>query len=885
MSYPSTPTDCRQVFSTQQKEKMRYSLIERNSNLIREPIRLTNSVVEGNAGGKLKAIQGTQYQIIESGELAGLFKNQSATVLTLNERFTNWQGDGTTKKHHHWNTDFSFSNLTKTFQVQTGADQTAWFENLRPVEIRTDYISTDNYNGDFEFHDPWFVESDGTQPDDFLPFSSPYQPTGARNESSGGVFLDQPYDDPPNPFYSVRVPAETVIPFHNQDITWYFQNWVGTNVQFQTPNNPQTAVVFQQANAVAEARFKGHLVSKEPNPTGVNNSRKVVRAFDGSLHLVYEDDGRIWYTTSADDGQTWDKERNLSGIANENLSHTNPAIASSTTGLGHCFLHVVWSTQSDDPGFGNYSYISYKSFDGFIWKDTEEFKYENTLPHFSSWEEIRPAIYAEGQGDVTLAWRSKSLDDNIIRDYVVHSSNEVWTVPAIVPNATGHPALDKNEGGTHVVWTDGKSIYLEIEDQYNFTWNSIDLTEKFELPLMKNYANPAIACSGENDASITWEAYYSALRKNVVCHLELLELEGGLLSIFASDQSGVAYANAVVARDEVGSVRMALEETVNPTEIAEIFGNGSSWIFPPASHGEGRAPTLSDNDDLVLLYSTGNFAPYIITGPGVSMNKPTNEAYVYSRSLCYPYALNSNNGQSTIELDLSAFAQDSTTVNDTSGFLQTPKFIAENAAPLELNYRIGMTKLEESDSLDGTLAGVNVVLMDGITETPVRVLKQHSLLDYVTSAIDSSFYFNLIFDLSGLESRSLYLQLTPVLTGTVKSSRVQMYLAGSETGIPKPANVKAEQIKATPSTYTLHPVYPNPFNPTTTINFELPVATHVKIIVYSASGEKVRELVNAPMSAGSHHIQFDGSNLATGLYFCEMKAGNFQQVQKMLLVK
>ncbi len=164
-------------------------------------------------------------------------------------------------------------------------------------------------------------------------------------------------------------------------------------------------------------------------------------------------------------------------------------------------------------------------------------------------------------------------------------------------------------------------------------------------------------------------------------------------------------------------------------------------------------------------------------------------------------------------------------------------------------------------------------------------MKQHSLLDYVTSAIDSSFYFNLIFDLSGLESRSLYLQLTPVLTGTVKSSRVQMYLAGSETGIPKPANVKAEQIKATPSTYTLHPVYPNPFNPTTTINFELPVATHVKIIVYSASGEKVRELVNAPMSAGSHFIQFDGSNLATGLYFCEMKAGNFQQVQKMLLVK
>jgi flagellar hook assembly protein FlgD len=83
----------------------------------------------------------------------------------------------------------------------------------------------------------------------------------------------------------------------------------------------------------------------------------------------------------------------------------------------------------------------------------------------------------------------------------------------------------------------------------------------------------------------------------------------------------------------------------------------------------------------------------------------------------------------------------------------------------------------------------------------------------------------------------------------------------------------------------LHAAYPNPFNPQTTISFELPDTEYTKIKIYDSGGKCVKTLISGLKEAGRHQVIFDGSNLASGLYFCEMRSGNFQQVQKMLLVK
>lgn len=88
-----------------------------------------------------------------------------------------------------------------------------------------------------------------------------------------------------------------------------------------------------------------------------------------------------------------------------------------------------------------------------------------------------------------------------------------------------------------------------------------------------------------------------------------------------------------------------------------------------------------------------------------------------------------------------------------------------------------------------------------------------------------------------------------------------------------------------PKVYALEQNYPNPFNPTTTIKFALPKSSTVKIIVYDVLGRIVTQLVDGNYNAGVHSVVFDASKIASGVYFYRIKAGNFDAVKKLMLLK
>lgn len=88
-----------------------------------------------------------------------------------------------------------------------------------------------------------------------------------------------------------------------------------------------------------------------------------------------------------------------------------------------------------------------------------------------------------------------------------------------------------------------------------------------------------------------------------------------------------------------------------------------------------------------------------------------------------------------------------------------------------------------------------------------------------------------------------------------------------------------------PTDYSLQQNYPNPFNPSTNIAYMLPRAGHVKLTVYDIFGREVASLVNDNKQAGSYTVEFDASNIASGVYYYKMEAGDFRDVKKMLLVK
>lgn len=88
-----------------------------------------------------------------------------------------------------------------------------------------------------------------------------------------------------------------------------------------------------------------------------------------------------------------------------------------------------------------------------------------------------------------------------------------------------------------------------------------------------------------------------------------------------------------------------------------------------------------------------------------------------------------------------------------------------------------------------------------------------------------------------------------------------------------------------PTTFALSQNYPNPFNPTTKINYSVPFDSKVTISIYSVTGELVKELVNDFVAAGSYSVDFNGSDLASGMYIYRMVAGSFVQTHKMMLLK
>ncbi|GBD87348.1 hypothetical protein BMS3Abin03_01280 [bacterium BMS3Abin03] len=85
--------------------------------------------------------------------------------------------------------------------------------------------------------------------------------------------------------------------------------------------------------------------------------------------------------------------------------------------------------------------------------------------------------------------------------------------------------------------------------------------------------------------------------------------------------------------------------------------------------------------------------------------------------------------------------------------------------------------------------------------------------------------------------------------------------------------------------YYLEDPYPNPFNPVTTIKYDLPKSGFVEVIVYDILGRKIKSLVNEYKYAGSYEVNFDASNLSSGVYFYQLKTQTFVQTKKMVLVR
>ena len=131
----------------------------------------------------------------------------------------------------------------------------------------------------------------------------------------------------------------------------------------------------------------------------------------------------------------------------------------------------------------------------------------------------------------------------------------------------------------------------------------------------------------------------------------------------------------------------------------------------------------------------------------------------------------------------------------------------------------------------------------------------------------------------------------PMVAGLENVEDFYMYVESIMTSITDDETVSISHDEGSlPKQFALYPAYPNPFNPKTTIGYELPENAMVNITIYVMVGRMVNTLVNSKQTAGYKSIQWDATNdrhepVSAGLYLYTIDAGGFRETRKMVLLK
>ncbi len=118
--------------------------------------------------------------------------------------------------------------------------------------------------------------------------------------------------------------------------------------------------------------------------------------------------------------------------------------------------------------------------------------------------------------------------------------------------------------------------------------------------------------------------------------------------------------------------------------------------------------------------------------------------------------------------------------------------------------------------------------------------------------------------------------------GGVNQTRVNII---SEQALIDAAYGSTAEASDRPRTVQLLPAHPNPFNPSTSIEFSLAATDHVQLTVHNMLGQQVKIIQDGLMEAGEHTVNFDGQGLASGVYTYTLQVGSYVETKKFTLVK
>jgi|GEM_PF-1163612 len=844
---------------------------------------------------------------VSSGQTVNFLPNTNINLIDQNERFAN-------NKQNNWDNDNSNYLLSRNFSAgnaypQPSRNEIANYVPLNPATITASFPEFPSVSGlKVQFNDPWYLNSNGTQGNNFaqsfIPLTQNSAPmTGAYNQASGGVFLNQsgPTKNWSPPYYSIG--SSQSISLGGTNHPFYIWYCTGTNAIFNTTSPTSVPVEFTSANSSITTYLKGSLISNNSSTFLNNSQRKFVKTSDGVLHLVYSSMGHVWYEISTNNGSSWTLMNNGHPLDN---------------GAGKCpsidYYGNTVAIAFQQQASGSYTYtIQLQTYYGY----GSSYIFGTSATVYSEYSDAysvnaNPNISWGYNAKFIVSYERKDNSDPLGNPYGIHfvygslSYNNITLIGRSWISGTNNNSVNASVYSNKSDYNDGFQVAYEQDNWTKFifysrtnispTW-TITCTTPVNIASGDTYLvnyRPSIIGMPDGSARVCWmgdfsgngnqintiyrnlnNGTYYSLGYNVrSTSLNLSDDNTACYASWSTNFGGSAWSNSFVDLSNPYSTK-TLNTSGQDVQISNGAGKSNMYVsayYPftapyyfQTSNNLGSFPKTNPN-------SISSGKGVVIVKGNAQLSYSLGDVTVDNNKISFVKTNDSTNNNNLNNINSSLITEPFTLNNNSDFSFSAMNGLIDSAAALAALGNSGYIeyKTELIDDATGAVLG---------TLSDTKISSSNLLSDNV-----SSFKVNT----DGLGGKTVKMRLT-VNTNLYKPEyyEIERYSAdGNVTGKfsadTKEISVQGSEIV---KSYELGQNYPNPFNPTTIITYQIPKDGFVTVKVFDALGREIKTLVNDFKSQGKYSVNFDASSLSSGVYFYQLKAGDYTSIKKMVLLK
>lgn len=699
-------------------------------------------------------------------------------------------------------------------------------------------------------------------------------------------------------------------------IRYVFDRWEDGNT-----SNPRTFYASHNVSHTAVMKPRPPLVSTSPTATATNNQRKLLNVLGtwnrpNAYYLAYQSAGDVWYTRSFNNGTTtWSGEVLVSRGTGTALS---PSIAEPRY-WGDDTTYVVWLDTEQSGGQTKYS-VFFRKISLVTGQLTPIEKVEFGGAQYWARPNATPVAVRLGAmpnfPDVTVAFEAENNGIILAHRYYYGSNGIIWWWTQLQGTTTNsaRPSMaisfDATPYNVSIAFDQDGMIYFatsSVAHQYPVVFGT---PAKISSDKFSNNQSASLAVSPANDKYVSWislDWWYTGCGFAVVRKWDPMN-GWTAVSAFIDDLGNPEYlTSSICAHDFFQGATMFWADRsvlVNMVSPDGFYWTANSLSSYSTSFDFPNLVSLADPYTIASVLTKNTQPPY--QDPYEVKFEVRNNSNLFNQPLAKGTELDSLTEMTRqyrlIELrDTSSDAKVAALFGEIrltdragnvlgkvrharplrqSDVLRTAAFRIGSARAIELDFGLAgrnwSRETEFSVDLIDSTSGENI---QTIISRPARGVGHPGFRGRVRKNLTTS------------TTNPVYLALrfegNQHLLNQIASNII---IIGKKGMLFKQDGSEGSQ-DSKPVAYAIHQNFPNPFNPSTTIKFDLPENSNVSLVVYDVLGRKVSELVNGSREAGYHSATWDASNVASGVYFARFTAadanGNMKlsKVSKLLLTK